>query len=159
MKFLKFSILAAFLLVGLAGCAGKYTGGGWLPSAGDGGKANFGFIADSCDGIGAVEGNFNYHDKNGFEPAVKMKGEVLWAQDCGLLCDLGACDYLAKVSYRSTNPKARGEGIATFCVFDGGEGAHAAAPDHIGIYVATGPFAGYYNEGQVKGNIQDHGCD
>ena len=164
MKMLKISILAVFLLAGLAACAGKYSGGGWILSdLQDGGKANFGFIADSCDvvwddGIGTFDGVFNYHDKS-LRPAVKMHGDVVWAQECGPFCAIDDCDYIINVDYRSTNPKARGEGSAIVCLFDGGEGSKAVAPDHIGIFVSSGPFEGYYNEGEVKGNIKNHGCN
>jgi hypothetical protein len=51
----------------------------------------------------------------------------------------------AKVCYRSTNPKNRGEGYAKVKFVDLGEGNE----DHgwFEIDVLTGPFSGYENEG------------
>ena len=55
------AFLALVVICGLSGCVvlpGKFTGGGWINSAGGSGKANFGFNADSCSGT--TKGHFNY---------------------------------------------------------------------------------------------------
>ncbi|MDA1315581.1 MAG: hypothetical protein O2968_19810 [Acidobacteria bacterium] len=68
------------------------------------------------------------------------------------------------MTYRSTNPKEKGEGLAGVCTVDLGEGSNnegingftivAIPPDSLG----GGPFAGYSNVGAVQGNIQMHPC-
>lgn len=147
---------------------GKVTGGGFVQKA-DGSRANFGFNASSCDG--PVSGNFNYHDRTaaGFDGGVKMNGAVIEANQCD---EAGGCSlagagpgdpkcpyegYGVTVGYKSTNPKVPGTGTAGACVVDNGEGKNSTG-DLLGLAVDSGPYAGYFLSGTVKGNIQAHAC-
>ena len=163
------------------------TGGGWIPSSafnGENGqyKANFGFVADSCNGDDYIKGHFNYIDMKAnpdrWPGGVKMNGEIIGAAKC-FYCDEQGCDvypecgycyevlgqeetnypvYEVQVFYSSTNPKMRGEGFAFACVKDNGEGSNAEFADWAIIKVESGPFNHYYNKGPVQGNIQSHEC-
>jgi hypothetical protein len=67
------------------------------------------------------------------------------------------------LEYRSTNPKARGEGLAAVCTVDLGEGSNNEGINGFTIVAIPdedfgGPFAGYFNYGAVQGNIQMHPC-
>ena len=140
------SVLAAAFLLVFAGCIqpAKYTGGGSLDSVVCGEKAHFGFVFNGCvDAICDATGEFNYHDK---AAGVKMKGELYDAIKSNA----------AWVSYRSTNPQNRGEGLAkvTFTDLGEGNGFHG----YLTIRVMNGPFEGYCNQGLVQGNIQYHDC-
>ena len=141
----------------------KVTGGGWLPSASeDGGKANLGFVINTCDPA-KPKGNFNFHDLN-YTPSVKAKSKIdgLYppeSEECLLVdgTDLaetctGATQALAVFDYKSKNKKdAPGTGKACVCMdslnFD------------MQITFISGPFDGYSNSGSLKGNINNHGCD
>jgi len=136
----------------LSGCLepAKYTGGGTLNSAEcDGYKANFGFVFDGCgcESIAEARGKFNYIDMAAWDGGVKMNGEIY---------DI-LPNNVVWVSYRSTNPRARGEGIAVVTFSDLGEGNG----DHgyLTVDVTSGPFSGYENQGLIEGNIQYHECD
>lgn len=180
--FIMFSVLCVGIM-GLSGCAkpGKVTGGGTILSAnGEGGKANFGFNADSCDAtynikldeLIGVTGQFNYHDKDYVKlgkGGVKMNGKVTGAALCtdktkdDIICGkcgkTGQAAYKVYFNYDSTNPKVPGEGAGKVCVIDNGEGFNAASSDMAYIDVESGPYAHYSNEGEVQGNIQSHPCE
>ena len=171
------------------GVPGKVTGGGYIPSVACYDyencdecnlKANFGFNANSCDDNWEVSGHFNYVDMDAKDGGVKMNGIVVEVAECerfdsnddsDLNFACGICKdelnggneaenfYAAKVKYRSTNPKDRGEGYAVACVSDNGEGFNAESADIAAFYVLTGPFQGYMNAGRVQGNIQAHECE
>lgn len=146
----------------------KMTGGGWIPSVSgnEKDKANFGFNAAKCDTAIPVVGHFNYHDKyaEGFQPqGVKMNGVITEVVLCVntspsncMICPPNSFE--AEIEYRSTNPKNKGEGVFFACVVDNGEGANAPDDDMGIIDVMSGPYAGYFNEGAVQGNIQFHTC-
>ena len=139
-------VMSALLLVS-TGCIqpSYYAGGGWLYSD-DGSKANFGFLFNSCD-LDNPQGTFNYVDR---VAGVKMNGELTGG------IEIGPWD-VAVVSYRSTNPKNRGEGQVQVTVVDMGEGTDMHG--WLKVRVLTGPYAGYVKEGTLEGgNIQDYGC-
>ena len=141
----------------------KVTGGGWLPSTiEDGGKANLGFVINTCDPANP-KGNFNFHDLS-YTPSVKAKSKIdgLYQPALGecLLVDgtdlattcTGGTQALAVFDYKSKNKKdAPGTGKACVCMdslsFD------------MQITFISGPFDGYSNSGSLKGNINNHGCD
>jgi len=165
-------VLSVFCLALISGCNnavdGKVTGGGTIASASGNGKANFGFNGDSCSGT--VKGKFNFHDKyflaeNG---GVKMNGSVTSADLCvtsgtgqaiNHYCGLCADGYIVNLDYRSTNPKIEGEGQAVVCAKDNGQGFKATESDTIWIRAISGPYADYYSEGSVQGNIKGHACE
>jgi hypothetical protein len=182
-----FAVALAVALTGCATPA-KFTGGGWLPSTSGGArdKANLGFNMQNCDpGNTPISGHFNYHDMKAPAYAatggVKLGGFVVNGGACTLQPPIPpataavACDVLGlsglppgfcppdvgaigiDVEYESTNPKLPGAGTAIACVFDGGEGINATS-DLMRFYVIDGPFAGYLNQGTVKGNLQQHAC-
>ncbi len=165
-------IFVTFIAFTLNGCTnainGKVTGGGTIVSASGNGKANFGFNADSCSGT--AKGNFNFHDMNfGADTGgVKMNGSVGKADHCvasgtgervNTMCTECADGYLVTLDYKSTNPKKPGEGQATVCAKDNGQGMKATSSDSIWVRATSGPYAGYYNKGNVQGNIKEHSCD
>ncbi len=179
-------------LLALTGCPdtkeGKVTGGGWIVGLGpNGGKASFGFNANSCPAAEGTTkiglGRFNYHEKDGYLTVnglvdVKMNGWITEVHQCvegpgdpnGDPCEdsifkdhpLGLGYYEFTVEFRSTNPKwqepAPGVGIAKVCVWDNGEGANGDG-DHVRIVVTSGTYAGYKAEGDVQGNIRARTCD
>jgi hypothetical protein len=173
--------LCCILLVVISGCAtrGEVTGGGWISNyRADGTTSNFGFNASSCDATkvshfeyAGITGHFNYVDQTAYHPddypegGVKMNGKIIEAVECvheGELhskCDGCEGGYGLKLAYRSTNPREKGTGLAKICVYDNGEGANAAGADTVKIRVISGPFDGYYNAGDVQGNIQAHECE
>jgi hypothetical protein len=68
--------------------------------------------------------------------------------------------YVATLKYHSTNPHIPGEGIASVIVIDDGEGNNTVDDgDVFGIDIRSGPFVGYFNIGNVQGNIQAHECN
>ncbi len=141
---------------------GKVTGGGWMGSASEEPreKANFGFNMARCEVETPTIGHITFHDKS---LGVKIKGQIDSILFCGDadVCHIDECpddSYEAKISYKSTNPKMPGSGIAFACVTDNGEGVNAILPDEGIIEVETGPFQDYFNFGQVHGNIQFHTC-
>jgi len=159
-------------LLTIAGCTnavnGKVTGGGTIVSASGSGKANFGFNGDSCSG--KVQGKFNFHDMNYAKDkgGVKMNGTVTATDHCvasgtgvryATDCTSCAGGYIIKLNYRSTNPGMKGDGVATACVKDNGQGMKATSSDSIWIRANTGPYQGYYSAGNVQGNIKGHSCD
>jgi hypothetical protein len=155
-----FKIICAVLLtMALTGWAGMFTGGGWIDGE-SGGKANFGFNANSYDYNpftgDDVTGHFNHYDKMA---GVKMNGTIVKFKKCPRYRDCDApCDYWAEVEYRSTMPGDRGTGMAIMCAHDGGEGANTAEVDEVAMYVLSGPFEDYFNAGEVHGNLQSHEC-
>ncbi|HET6469975.1 MAG TPA: hypothetical protein VFG43_16495 [Geminicoccaceae bacterium] len=163
---------AAAVVAMISGCAlpAKVTGGGTLPGK-VAGKANLGFNGESCSG--SVVGQFTYADT---KSGVKMNGDVVEAVECldyedqstdvapafcaaTCLPAVGLPAYGFEVNYRSTNPKQPGSGQAIACVVDNGQGVKATSADEVVLVVVTGPFAGYLNQGPIKGNIKSHGCD
>lgn len=165
---------AGIVAAGMTGCAnpGKVTGGGQLKdSVTDDRIANFGFNGDTCDGdLNNPTGHFNYVDQDN---GVKMNGDLRahavcvspdqwegrWiAPDCWA-SPFSTPVHLFYVDYRSTNPKERGEGMAVVYVKDNGEGNKADGSDQMAVYVISGPFDAYQQEGVVQGNIKEHSCE
>jgi hypothetical protein len=155
-----------------AGCAGKFTGGGKLPSADQvpGHSASFGFTYEitRADGSGRLSGA--YHDSY-------VSGGVKFSFD-GLQMGLGSCASLfppsvcqvidnvlgvssdecisGQGSYRSTNPAISGGGNLGILACDRGEPGPSSG-DSIAVQVFTGPYAGYVDSGfTTNGNLQAH---
>ncbi len=153
--------------------AGKVTGGGTVAT--DGGKANFAFVASSCDGLENVMGRFNFNDKSAtqYDGGVMMKGAVEQVGLCdpegpacsvtdipGETCPAGS--YMIQVMYRNKNPKLKDEpdqtGDVVLCVEDTGEGTEPHGR-LVKMIVGDGPYDGYELEDKtVQGNIQAHAC-
>ena len=162
-------------LTSLFGCAnpGKVTGGGSLVAE-DGTKlATFAVNADSCSGnVDDARGRLNWVDQ---ARGVKMNGTVRahavcvtpedwqgqwFAPDCEWCGGtFGPGAQLAYVDYRSTNPKAPGDGSAVACVKDNGEGSGAVDGDKLILSVYSGVYTGYSMAGTVRGNVQSHVCE
>jgi hypothetical protein len=149
---------------GTACLKGKATGGGWLISTDGVSRANFGFNGSKCGLF--PQGNMNFHDTTaaGFADVggVKVNGPATaflvcepgkFLFGCALCPDTDSNRFLMKFAYQSTNPAVPGSGDLFACVANGG------AIDHIVVRVDTGPFAGYFNAGELEGgNIQEHDC-
>jgi hypothetical protein len=160
----------AMVVIGLlaAGCSQRLamSGGGSMASTGPSTKylkANLGFDANNCYGdINDVTGTFNYHDKgaSSFEPknGVMMTGTVVAQNPYGNDCDVfgNGDSALVLIDYVSTNPRLSGHGDAVACVWDTGEGRNPHG--YAWIEVTSGPYDGYTNYGEVKGNIQSESC-
>jgi hypothetical protein len=177
MKFLRLCA-SAVLALALVGCAepGFFSVGGWIPGA-EGGKANFGGYVDACN-FPTTYGHLTYHDK-GYP--LRLEGHVTGGAQCVndggepsaacVQCQAVAIDKLgwssfpvadlgyAEITYRSQDKRNNpGTGTAFVCVADFGEGANADDPDFLYINVETGPYGGYENWGEVKGNINQEDC-
>ena len=182
-KYLTFGItlFALPLLAGISGCAvpREVTGGGTLPAAynyrnrdSTYGRATFEFGGSSCPDGKTVRGHFRYYDKNwdlekDLQGGAELNGKVIGGYKCpdkeSPICRecyglMGLPFYAVKFSYRSINPNARGEGYGFACFKEKGEGPNAQA-DLALIQIDSGPFVGYFNFGEVQGNIQAHECD
>ena len=145
----------------------RATGGGKLNGAN--GRASFGFTGDGCDTTN-FKGQLQYQDQDGGQ---KLHGDVVFARQCLVGGDCPVCDplriqlgfpltlgdYEVTVDYRSTNPAIPGNGTATVCFTDNGEGAKAVDSDSAIIQVQSGPYAGYLNYGSIQGNVQQHKCN
>jgi hypothetical protein len=133
-------IIVLFVGVGLllTGCKVKYTGGGTIETCDDGQKANFGFVFNSCKEDAIF--NFLYNDK---EAGVKFKGGDDFSFGFG---------GIIIASYTSKD----GDGTVQIYVEDLGEGN--GNHGYVEIFVLSGPYAGYFNDGKVSGNIQEHEC-
>lgn len=160
------SMFAAATAMMLIGCETptKVTGGGKVVPYGSyaSEKATFGFNANACGD--SVTGQFQFHDHTiRIDGDIKFHGEVGDAAFCEDPSGISTCGYCfdgelkVEATYESTNPFFPGFGTATACVRDGGEGADAV--DTIFLALDSGPFDGYRVEGELKGNIQDHGCE
>lgn len=145
----------------------KITGGGWLPSTtGDGSKANLGFVMNTCDPAN-VKGHFNYHDLS-YTPSLKAAAKIdgfyqprvgqcllsdgTGTTDLAVTCS-GPTQALVVFDYESKNKKEDAAGVGQACV------CMDSATFNMQIAFIDGPYAGYSNEGSVKGNINNHGCD
>lgn len=141
---------------GLTGCAGKYTGGGWIPSQVDArAKATFGFNmnAEDTDGDGVADttrGEFQFNDRaaNVAFHAVVIEGyfNPEWVWPYG--------DMLA--IYWPIGARPQAAGLVRIVVFDRGEPG-GASQDQLYIEVLDGPYAGYLHNAYIGGgNIQFH---
>jgi hypothetical protein len=141
----------------LTGCAGKYTGGGWIPSAVDSTKkATFGgnLTARDTDGdliADKFSGQWEYHDK--------AAGVDFHVDDVqfGLEVDLDGPypvgDFFG--TYKA-QPSKLGGGNVLIIVSDLGN-TDLGVEDVVVVAVLDGPFAGYVNAQQLGGgNIQFH---
>lgn len=60
--------------------------------------------------------------------------------------------------FTSTNPRYPGSGAGVACITDNGQGSKAIDKDKLVLIIATGQYAGYVNQGPVKGNISSAPC-
>ncbi len=175
-----FGPAAVFMLV-LSGCAvpGWFTIGGTIPAHyNEGQKANFGGEFNACN-LESPWGHVTYHDRS-TDPKLRLEGDVTNAEKCASLSEGGeisvACAFCegkfgdllhgdegsvgaVEIWYRSQDRRnfADEGGKAYVCVVDNGEGVNAE-PDRLAIWIASGPYAGYFNHGDVQGNIDELEC-
>lgn len=137
------------IVLALAGCAGRMTGGGVIPSASDpNGSAHFAFeyaITNQADGSGRMTGM--YHDG-----AVQLRFDEAQSsppETSGTSCIQTTADYT------SQDQATPGAGTAFIEACDN---AGTGQPDLFSISVTTGPYAGYSDEGAVtQGSLTVHG--
>lgn len=171
---MKKTILLACALGLAAGCGeeGKVTGGGSLLDADGNKQATVAFNAQDCNG--SIKGQIQFNAK---DEGVKFHGDVTNVTDCAILdldspetgfCDIDpafgciAGEYSVEFDYRSTNPAVDGEGAGFACISDtplddnGGNGAFVV--DAFRFLAVDGPYAGFSQAGEVRGNVQEHAC-
>ena len=155
-RMFQFVVLSVMATV-LTGCAGKYTGGGWMPSAADPSqKATFGgnLSAQDTDGdliADRFSGQWQYHDK---AAGVNFHvNDVLFGFELDIDGPYPVGDFLG--TYRA-QPSKLGGGNVLIIVSDLGD-TDLGVEDVVLVAVLDGPFAGYLNVQQVGGgNIQFH---
>jgi hypothetical protein len=150
-------MLLAMVAVGMlvAGC--NASGGGYIPSATDEGKATFGFrgkCENNEDGFGVFKGQLQYNDR---EADVKFHA-VLGASLAPNSCESVESDPIRDQfdgRYRVSGGPKEAEGTVTLLVEDNGE--PGINGDEVTIVLVGGRYDGYFNEGTVEGgNIQVH---
>jgi hypothetical protein len=160
-KWTKFAMLA---ILGLwassqVGCAGKYTGGGFIDSVeGAPQKATFGFNINGIDQNGdgypdVATGQFQYDDHG-----AGVSFHVDQIEPTGLYVGISnPGDFM--IVYNGSYSSKDGDGdvwIAVGAKGDGTDGLHNSY-DYVFVLVFTGPYASYENAGVVQGgNIQFH---
>ncbi len=138
-KLLLIMALATMVVIG-TGCAGKYTGGGWIEGA-EGGKANFGFNMQS-DGLGGVKGQVQFHDHSNDVKFHGVVDDMEWSSSSGTGAGIA-----------TVNPGGE-TGPFEIYVEDNGEPGNMGSEDYIEVWLWTGYSHGGYLGG---GNIQYHG--
>ncbi|MCJ7753926.1 MAG: hypothetical protein MUP13_05145 [Thermoanaerobaculales bacterium] len=152
---------AGLLVSTLTGCAGKYTGGGYIDSVtGAPRTATFGFNINGTDVDGdgspdVAKGQFQYNDH---AAGVSFHVDIDTRED-GVYCnpDCFAPDPVISIPYSGTYKSKAGGGRLKLGVTSANDGLGNRV-DTLWIYeVSTGPYAGYSNYGVVqRGNIQFH---
>jgi hypothetical protein len=166
--------------LGQVGCAGKFTGGGWMDSlAGAPAKATMGFnfeASEDDEGNFTYSGQFEYHDNGsfpGFRKGVGFHGvvdEVDIFEDIavselfvfGLFFDFGeeglAGDWVYVTGTYTPQPANLGAGGRFEAIIaDSGTPRVADPSDFVVIHIIGGVFDGYANGGFLKGgNITFH---
>jgi len=171
------ALTAAGLIIfpncGVGGIAGvKVTGDGTIEGP-SGHKATFSVQGASCDYPQPPTGKMTYSDKHapGFAQngGLQLDGTMMEVLQCNKpegctdpsAVIPGNCPYqkgyLVEVGYKSTNPKIPGSGIAGACLVDNGD-AKKKSGDLLGFGITSGPYAGYFIQGTIKGNIQSQLC-
>ncbi|MGH2427653.1 MAG: hypothetical protein ACRDGV_02025 [Candidatus Limnocylindria bacterium] len=154
------ALLVAMLL--LAGCATKFSGGGFMPSATAQGKATFGFTFECAAPDDCSDGRMQgaYHDRAAdvrfrFTGIVEASAEPGFSDNC-----MGGT-----MAYTSQGVD-RGSGEVMVLACDAGRGGPSAG-DTLTILVMTGPyggppfgnavFPGYANSATLEGgNLRAH---
>ena len=119
-------------------------------------QAKLGIRADGCDGL--AQGRFTFQDKT-VSPNVQLDAEVTGAAFCieeGIEEDCGYCveaEIVIDATY--TDQSNLGAGSLQACLRVQGDGA----VDNVFVAIYSGPFAGYYVEGPLRGNVQRLDCD
>ncbi len=152
-------------IVVLSGCTAS--GAGWIPSNVATAKATFGFsfrVAD--DGRASFTGS--YHDPRGtvetsatstVDVRLKGSGKVHSCNPSNGGCvsappSKGGCIGGSGVPYTSQNPSRPGSGTLTLVVCDlDGNRTPTPESDTVFLQVDTGPYAGYTNSGNPRGNV------
>ena len=155
-RMFQFVVLSVMATV-LTGCAGKYTGGGWIPSAVDSTKkATFGGNLSARDTDGDLiadtfSGQWQYHDK---AAGVSFHvNDVQFGLEVDLAGPYPVGDFIG--TYRA-QPAKLGSGTVLIIVSDLGD-TDLGVEDVVAVFVIDGPFAGYSNVQQLGGgNIQFH---
>jgi hypothetical protein len=141
------------------GCAGKYTGGGWIDSPGNPGKkANFGV-------------NLHAEDKNGDGEVDSVKGQLQYVDhgngmtlhgvvDDGYIIDQDGDPATPDIGqlFGTYTPKPNGEpGYFDLWVYDGGDPGPSDG-DWFDLILIGGEYDGYYTFGAPVqgGNIKYH---
>jgi hypothetical protein len=154
------NVVSVVVALWLTACAGKFTGGGWIPSACDpDAKATFGFTIDAIDedGDGQADtgsGEFQLVDQ---ACGAQFHGEILYA--AFLPAGTGVSDCPAIYFSGSwESPKTRQQGSFEGLMDDCGEGGLLGPEDSLTIdfYDQSGNLV--YSNGAVigGGNVQYH---
>jgi hypothetical protein len=132
-----------------SGCAGTYTGGGFIDSAiGAPAKATFGFNMRSTDGITAG-GQFQYNDHG---TGVVMHERPNTLEGFAFIGNL----ILVGNAYVGGYSSQAGNGTVLVGV-TADHDPFGNPVDFLVVLVMDGPYAGYFNAGTVQGgNIQYH---
>lgn len=155
-RMFQFVVLSVMATV-LTGCAGKYTGGGWMPSAVDPSqKATFGGNLSARDTDGdlladSFSGQWQYHDK---AAGVNFHvNDVQFGLEVDVSGPFPVGDFFG--TYRA-QPSKLGGGNVLIIVSDLGDSG-LGVEDVVAVFVIDGPFAGYSNANFIGGgNIQFH---
>jgi hypothetical protein len=171
------------LVAGAFGCAGKYTGGGSIPSAAAGSKAGatFGFNLEGVDGNNdgmidiAVEydpvegfyfgwmvgkGQFNYND-HGAGVRFHADFDASYTSNPNGITDQIYVRFdehfnITALLFIGTYTSRAGSGVVMVAVTANGDWLDNL-DDTIEVTLYGGPYAGYHNSGTVQnGNIQWH---
>ncbi len=171
------------LVAGAFGCAGKYTGGGSIPSAAAGSKAGatFGFNLEGMDrdndgmidmateydpegdfyfGWGVGKGQFNYNDHGaGVRFHVDFDASYTWNPN-GITDNVYVRfdeDFnITALLFIGTYTSRAGSGYVEIAVTSNGDWLDSL-DDTIEVTLYGGPYAGYHNSGTIRnGNIQWH---
>jgi len=146
----------------LGGCAGKYTGGGYIDSVSGGAKdkATFGFNIDSTDVDGddvadVVKGQFQYNDR-----AAGVSFHVVVDKlEPFIACDPSCLDDGSSktIPYSGHYKSEYGDGNVTLGVTSIKD-VYGSQVNSLYIFgVSSGPYRGYSNSRVVRGgNIQFH---
>ncbi len=172
------------LVAGAFGCAGKYTGGGSIPSTAAESKAGatFGFnlegvdrnndgqidIATQYDPVGDFyfgwmvgKGQFNYND-HGANVSFHVDFDAMYTYNPGESLDNIYVrfneDYtnITALTWNGTYTSRAGRGYVTIAVTSNGDWLDSL-DDTIEVTLYGGPYSGYHNSGTIQnGNIQWH---
>ena len=157
-KDIQYSFIAIALLLALGGCK-TIRGGGWIDSKNQEAKATFGVNITCKDS--EYYGQFTYHDHgyklkmaNGKMRNVSLKAlvdhsEVGYGYSCGDYFPEEYTQY--NFSYQALPDKSGGEGCGIMKLWDADRSGLPDDNDFLCIEIITGPYAGYYNCGELGG--------
>ena len=157
-RVMQFSFIVIVLTLALGGCK-TIRGGGWLGSANGESKATFGMNI-TCENS-EYYGKFTYQDHgvkvkmaDGKMRHVSLKAWIDRTNvDYGYSCD----DYFPEdytqynFAYRTQPDKSGGEGLGIIKLWDANLTGFPDDNDALCIEIITGPYAGYFNCGDLGG--------